>query len=355
MATASHDYGGGAVPPASHEGHGERGRQRRRPPRPGPGPDDRFRLTAQHGDDPLASGKTVDALTFDGTVPGPELRVREGDLVEVMLVNEDVERRRDDPLARRRRAERRGRRRGRDAGRRPARRALHVPLPRRPDRHVLVPQRTRSPRGGRARALRRVRRSSRASREPASSTGTSVAHTFDGIATLGGRDGIDIGERASRAPSSGSGSSTPTARRSASPSAGSPFRVRRHRRAPTSTRQGCSTTMPMLPLAAGGRYDVELTMPTTPVALRVDGTPATLVLSPDGGDAAPEDAAGRTSTRSPTGSRWRPVDLGRLRPPLHAHDRRKPGFFDGHPGISGRSTAGSIQTCRCCSSNAATW
>ena len=39
----------------------------------------------------LASGRTIDALTFNGTAPGPELRVRQGDLVDVVLENEDVE------------------------------------------------------------------------------------------------------------------------------------------------------------------------------------------------------------------------------------------------------------------------
>jgi FtsP/CotA-like multicopper oxidase with cupredoxin domain len=53
-------------------------------------PDDRFTLTAEHARVRLASGRTVDALTFDGRVPGPELRVHTGDLVEVVLRNKDV-------------------------------------------------------------------------------------------------------------------------------------------------------------------------------------------------------------------------------------------------------------------------
>jgi FtsP/CotA-like multicopper oxidase with cupredoxin domain len=53
-------------------------------------PDDRFVLTAEHARVRLASGKTVDALTFNGRVPGPELRVQTGDLVEVVLRNKDV-------------------------------------------------------------------------------------------------------------------------------------------------------------------------------------------------------------------------------------------------------------------------
>jgi FtsP/CotA-like multicopper oxidase with cupredoxin domain len=53
-------------------------------------PDDRFTLVAEHARVQLASGKTVDALTFNGQVPGPELRVHTGDLVEVTLRNKDV-------------------------------------------------------------------------------------------------------------------------------------------------------------------------------------------------------------------------------------------------------------------------
>jgi FtsP/CotA-like multicopper oxidase with cupredoxin domain len=52
--------------------------------------DAQFTLTAERAEVRLASGRTVDALTFGGRVPGPELRVREGDLVQVTLVNRDV-------------------------------------------------------------------------------------------------------------------------------------------------------------------------------------------------------------------------------------------------------------------------
>jgi FtsP/CotA-like multicopper oxidase with cupredoxin domain len=54
-------------------------------------PDRRFTLTAMRARIRLSSGRTVDALTFNGRVPGPELRVRQGDLVEVRLRNEDVD------------------------------------------------------------------------------------------------------------------------------------------------------------------------------------------------------------------------------------------------------------------------
>ena len=58
---------------------------------PGGKADLRFTLTATKTTVRLRSGKTVDALTFNGRLPGPELRMHRGDLVEVTLRNEDVE------------------------------------------------------------------------------------------------------------------------------------------------------------------------------------------------------------------------------------------------------------------------
>jgi FtsP/CotA-like multicopper oxidase with cupredoxin domain len=54
-------------------------------------PDRRFELTAQHATVTLPSGQDVAAWTYDGQVPGPQLRVRQGDLVEVVLRNRDIE------------------------------------------------------------------------------------------------------------------------------------------------------------------------------------------------------------------------------------------------------------------------
>ncbi|WP_105973310.1 multicopper oxidase family protein [Streptomyces geranii] len=53
-------------------------------------PDRSFTLTASARTMRLASGEQVAALAFNGQLPGPELRVREGELVEVVLVNRDV-------------------------------------------------------------------------------------------------------------------------------------------------------------------------------------------------------------------------------------------------------------------------
>ena len=49
----------------------------------------RFTLTARQQSVTLPSGAVVDAWTF-GSLPGPEIRVRQGDLVEVTLANTDI-------------------------------------------------------------------------------------------------------------------------------------------------------------------------------------------------------------------------------------------------------------------------
>ena len=54
-------------------------------------PQRRFVLVAREGAVRLASGRSVSALSFNGSVPGPELRVRQGDLVEVALRNHNIE------------------------------------------------------------------------------------------------------------------------------------------------------------------------------------------------------------------------------------------------------------------------
>lgn len=47
-----------------------------------------FHLTAQETEVELQPGLTVTAWTYNGTMPGPEIRVTEGDLVRVVLTNE---------------------------------------------------------------------------------------------------------------------------------------------------------------------------------------------------------------------------------------------------------------------------
>lgn len=83
------DWGGVIVPPGGHDhGQGARNVTTLTGPQSG-APDRRFTLTARTARVTLSSGAVVDAWTFDGQVPGPELRVRQGDLVEVTLVNEN--------------------------------------------------------------------------------------------------------------------------------------------------------------------------------------------------------------------------------------------------------------------------
>ncbi|HEV2671872.1 MAG TPA: multicopper oxidase domain-containing protein [Gemmatimonadales bacterium] len=48
----------------------------------------RVRITIKHAKIPIASGVIYDAWTFDGRVPGPVLRVTEGDTVDFTLVNQ---------------------------------------------------------------------------------------------------------------------------------------------------------------------------------------------------------------------------------------------------------------------------
>jgi FtsP/CotA-like multicopper oxidase with cupredoxin domain len=51
----------------------------------------RFELAAQKAMITLASGTQVEAWTYNGTSPGPEITASEGDLVEVTLTNVDIE------------------------------------------------------------------------------------------------------------------------------------------------------------------------------------------------------------------------------------------------------------------------
>ena len=89
MDYGSTDVGGGAAidPHAAHAS----GRSVATLRGPSGTPDARYELTARTADIRLNTGRVVHALTFDGRSPGPELRVRQGDLVEVVLTNEDVD------------------------------------------------------------------------------------------------------------------------------------------------------------------------------------------------------------------------------------------------------------------------
>ncbi|UFJ40470.1 multicopper oxidase family protein [Brevibacillus humidisoli] len=100
MMGEANDEGGGT--PISHSGHQHDGTPHSSTvqslisvteltgPRGGV-PDRRFTLTARKETLYLDSGAGVEAWTFNGKIPGPELRIRQGELVEITLVNEDIE------------------------------------------------------------------------------------------------------------------------------------------------------------------------------------------------------------------------------------------------------------------------
>ena len=87
MELAVPDYGGG--PHAQHLA-AARSIERLHGPQAGE-PDFATTLTAQKATVRLSSGKEIPAWTFNGSAPGPELRVRQGDLVAVTLVNRDLD------------------------------------------------------------------------------------------------------------------------------------------------------------------------------------------------------------------------------------------------------------------------
>jgi len=54
-------------------------------------PDESITLTAKKAPVQLSSGLELSAWTYNGSAPGPEIRVRRGQLVQVTLVNEDID------------------------------------------------------------------------------------------------------------------------------------------------------------------------------------------------------------------------------------------------------------------------
>jgi FtsP/CotA-like multicopper oxidase with cupredoxin domain len=53
-------------------------------------PDITYTLMAEKKTVKLASGRTVEAWSYNGQIPGPELRIRKGQLVEIKLINKDI-------------------------------------------------------------------------------------------------------------------------------------------------------------------------------------------------------------------------------------------------------------------------
>ena len=193
---------------------------------------------------------------------------------------------------------------------------------------------TRSPRRRSAAASSACSSSSHERRHGEGLDDAVVAHTFDGIATLDGNDGI-----ARRTVPPG----TPVRLRLVNTDSaeqrftvtGTPFRV--------VAIDGTDLHGPTpienvtLAIAAGGRMDVAFTMPGSPVRVGIDGTSTALALS----------QSGKATPTAPTGEPgpdFDPAAYGRPGPtPFDASspfDRRfqlkinrKPAFFDGHPGL----------------------
>ena len=330
MSYGTHEYGGGPVPP-DHSAHGGgtsvadlHGQSAGRP-------DDHFELTARAADVRLASGRLVHALTFDGMAPGPELRVRQGDLIEVVLRNEDVA----DGVT------------------------IHwhgVDVPNAEDGVAGVTQdavlpgeshtyRFRAEQAGTFWYHSHQVSSEEVQRglfgalviEPANSATHTVdrvlvAHTFDGIPTLNGGDaevpmhvptGAVVRLRLVNSDSS-------VRRFSVS---GAPFRVL------AIDGQDLNGPSPLehvgLALAAGGRYDIGFVMPARGVRVDLEDTNAAVVLStrdtppPPSGDSDEPDfdplTYGRPAPRPFSAS----SDFDRA---FDLRITKKLGFFDGRPG-----------------------
>jgi FtsP/CotA-like multicopper oxidase with cupredoxin domain len=329
MDYGSHDLGGGSAPPGHESAHGTSVALLKGPQ--GGTADARFTLTARQGEVRLASGRTIQGLTFDGRSPGPELRVRRGELVEVALRNEDV------------------------AGGV----TIHwhgVDVPNAEDGVAGVTQDAVMPGGSytyrfrpeqqgtfwyhthqsSAKEVRRGLFGALVIEPPRRQTGgvdlVALAHDYDGTATLNGSDRVTK----KQVPSG-----TPVRLRLVNSDntpqrftlAGTPFRVLAIDGTDLNEPQPLENTR--LVVAGGGRYDVGFTMPGSAVELAIQDTEAALALSPDGrGDLPP-----------PTGGLdFDPAAYGRPRPtPFGAQSRfdrtftldvgRKPGFFDGRPGM----------------------
>ncbi len=326
-----HDYGGGPAP-AGHDHHARGTTSVVSLREPAGTPDVRFRLVARQATVRLADGTEVDALTFDGTVPGTELRVRQGDLVEVTLVNRDVE-----PGV-----------------------SIHwhgVDVPNAEDGVAGVTQDAVSPGESHVYRFRADQvgtfwyhshesSSTQVSRgllgafviEPRTpSPGgaldlTAVSHELEGTQTLAGVPGVSHRRVAPgtsvrlRLVNTDNGQKRFVL-------SGTPFRVLAIDGTDVNDPGPLSDTA--LVLAAGGRYDVGFEMPDAPVGLGIDGTEALLVLSPDGAGTPPGVEPERV---------FDPLGYGRAAPtPFTAtstFDRsfeltvgRKPGFLDGHPGM----------------------
>ena len=314
------DLGGGpAVPgpmfsPAGLKGGGGR-------------PDRRVTLTAERAKLSLASGAKIDAWTFDGRVPGPEIRVRQGDLVDVTLINKDI----DDGVT------------------------IHwhgIDVPNAEDgvagvtQDAVLPGHTYTYRFRPEQvgtfwyhthedASKGVKRGLYGAfvilpRVPVAEKLdlTLAVHTFSGRTVIGTDDQVE--HRAVRP-------GTPVRLRLVNTNS-SPMRIRlAGTKASVAAIDGADIEPAPLPageaieVGAGGRYDVVFRMPSAVVSTELVGSKAALVLSPDGlGE--PQAVPSRPVFDPAARKAATPVRLGRFDRTFRLEIGKKPGFLDGKPG-----------------------
>jgi FtsP/CotA-like multicopper oxidase with cupredoxin domain len=331
MSFGVHEYGGGSEPPV-HEGHGGANAGISVAALRGPDTgsrDARFELVAKHAEVRLPAGRTIRALTFNGTSPGPELRVRQGDVVEVELSNADIEQGV----------------------------TIHwhgLDVPNAEDGVAGVTQDAVLP-GKRYTYRFRAEQVGTFWYHTHQVSSTDVrqglfgvlvieprkahvgldlalaAHTFDGIPTVNGSDELTHREVEPGTPVRLRLVNTDSFGQQVTVS-GSPFRV--------VAIDGTDLNGPTpiedetLALAGGGRIDVSFTMPASPVRVTLLKSNAEVAMSADGKTAPPAE---------PPGPDFDPLAYGVPAPTpfdaTTAYDRRfdlgvtrKPGFFDGRPG-----------------------
>jgi FtsP/CotA-like multicopper oxidase with cupredoxin domain len=324
MDMAYADYGGG--PAASSSGHHHGGMNVADLTGPATGtPDVAVTLMARKQKVTLAGGESVDGFTLNGTSPGPLIRARVGDLVQVTLVNESV----------------------------PEGATLHwhgIDVPNAEDGVAGVTQDAVRVGGKQVYRFRAAQagtywyHSHQVSSEQVrgglfgaiviSSGGTAnevvaAIHTYEGKRTINGRTGEQRVELPSgtrfRLRVINTDNAILRTRL-----VGSPYKVvavdGRDLHAPTPVTAA-------FPLAAGARVDLEATVPSTG-ALRLDAGSASMILGPSGssapGDALPAETVDllRYGTPAPLG-----FDPAKADRNFEYRIGRRPGFLDGVPGL----------------------